>query len=168
MILRVKNNLASIGAWKKQSEGLSEISRGSSEATPPEPDQNKSSIPEGCQSDVFFLMRNFWHPFRVLGFCDRLPGVSAAPQPPANFWQSFGLRHGMRAAEAQAEGKKKITPWWRTLKTSGELNPKYPGGVAAQSKLLKAEGHEIIPGKGKKAPRLKCDESSVYCFGGTK
>lgn len=35
------------------------------------------------------------------------------------------------------------TPWWRTLKTGGEINPKYPGGVAAQKKLLRAEGHRF-------------------------
>ena len=35
------------------------------------------------------------------------------------------------AAEAEAEGKKRITPFWRTLKTGGEVNPKYPGGVKA-------------------------------------
>jgi alkylated DNA nucleotide flippase Atl1 len=68
------------------------------------------------------------------------------------------------AAEAQAEGKKRITPWWRTLKTGGELNPKYPGGIVAQSKLLKAEGHQIMPGKGKKAPRMNCDDGILCRF----
>src|ERR1700722_8613220 len=33
------------------------------------------------------------------------------------------------AAEAEAAGRKRITPWWRTVKSGGELNPKYPGGV---------------------------------------
>jgi hypothetical protein len=47
------------------------------------------------------------------------------------------------AEEAAAEGKKKITPYWRTLKTGGEINPKYPGGVPALKKLLAAEGHKI-------------------------
>ncbi len=36
------------------------------------------------------------------------------------------------------------TPYWRTLKTGGELNAKYPGGVEAQKALLEAEGHNII------------------------
>ena len=54
------------------------------------------------------------------------------------------------AEEAYASGTKDITPWWRTLKTGGELNPKYPGGTAEQEARLKAEGHIIIPGKGKK------------------
>ena len=35
------------------------------------------------------------------------------------------------------------TPYWRTLKAGGELNPKYPGGVAAQREKLEAEGHSI-------------------------
>ena len=48
------------------------------------------------------------------------------------------------AAEAQAEGEKRVTPWWRTVKTGGELNPKYPGGVKAQARLLRAEGRTIV------------------------
>lgn len=36
------------------------------------------------------------------------------------------------------------TPWWRTLKANGELNPKYPGGVKAQKEKLEAEGHTVI------------------------
>jgi alkylated DNA nucleotide flippase Atl1 len=58
------------------------------------------------------------------------------------------------AEEARAEGFKRITPWWRVLKEGGKLNPKYPGGVAAQSKLLKAEGHKLVPGKGKQPPKV--------------
>src|SRR5437016_1787831 len=48
------------------------------------------------------------------------------------------------AAEAEAEGAKRITPYWRTLKNGGELNAKYPGGVGALRKLLIAEGHKIV------------------------
>ncbi len=53
------------------------------------------------------------------------------------------------AMEDAAEGKKKITPYWRTLKTGGALNPKYPGGIEEQRKHLESEGHTIIQ-KGKK------------------
>lgn len=48
------------------------------------------------------------------------------------------------AAEDEAEGKKHFTPFWRTLKTGGEINPKYPGGAAAVAKRLRAEGHKLI------------------------
>jgi alkylated DNA nucleotide flippase Atl1 len=51
--------------------------------------------------------------------------------------------------EREQQGKKNITPYWRTLKTEGELNPKYPGGVEEQKKRLEAEGHRIIR-KGKR------------------
>ena len=47
------------------------------------------------------------------------------------------------AAEAESAGRKRITPYWRTLKTGGELNPKYPGGPVALEKKLRAEGHSI-------------------------
>ena len=53
------------------------------------------------------------------------------------------------ANEAAAEGKKRITPYWRTLKTGAEINPKYPGGIDAITKLLRSEGHTIIR-KGKR------------------
>jgi alkylated DNA nucleotide flippase Atl1 len=65
------------------------------------------------------------------------------------------------AEEAYASGVKDITPWWRTLKTGGELNPKYPGGTAEQEARLKVEGHTIIPGKGKKPPVVKDYEKKL-------
>jgi hypothetical protein len=48
------------------------------------------------------------------------------------------------AAEAEAEGAKRITPFWRTLKLGGEVNPKYPGGADGVAKRLRAEGHKTI------------------------
>ncbi|MFM9960841.1 MAG: hypothetical protein ACKV2Q_06410 [Planctomycetaceae bacterium] len=53
------------------------------------------------------------------------------------------------ADEAEIEGTKRITPYWRTLKTGGELNPKFPGGVDALKVRLEAEGHRVVA-KGKK------------------
>lgn len=47
------------------------------------------------------------------------------------------------AAEAEAAGAARITPYWRTLKSGGELNPKYPGGINELRKRLTAEGHRI-------------------------
>ena len=48
------------------------------------------------------------------------------------------------AAWASSQRSGDETPYWRTLKADGELNPKYPGGVAAQKEKLEAEGHVII------------------------
>ena len=65
------------------------------------------------------------------------------------------------AEEAAAEGKKNITPYWRTLKSGGELNEKYPGGVESQAARLRAEGHTIEPAKGKKPPKIKDFEGAL-------
>lgn len=48
------------------------------------------------------------------------------------------------AAWASYQRTEEETPYWRTLKANGELNPKYPGGVEAQKEKLEAEGHTII------------------------
>jgi hypothetical protein len=47
------------------------------------------------------------------------------------------------AVEGEATGKARGTPWWRTLKTGRELNPKYPGGLEEQARRLRAEGHGV-------------------------
>ncbi len=47
------------------------------------------------------------------------------------------------AAEQQQNGKKNITPYWRTLKAEGCLNDKYPGGIDIQKQLLEGEGHTV-------------------------
>jgi hypothetical protein len=48
------------------------------------------------------------------------------------------------ADEAAAEGANRITPYWRTLKSGGEVNPKYPGGVAVLKRQLQSEGHKVV------------------------
>ena len=53
------------------------------------------------------------------------------------------------AEEQRQKGVKAITPYWRTLKTGGVINPRYPGGVEGQRKLLEKEGHKVIQ-KGRK------------------
>lgn len=53
------------------------------------------------------------------------------------------------AAWASYQRQEYKTPYWRTLKANGELNPKYPGGVEFQKSMLEAEGHTIIE-KGRK------------------
>lgn len=65
------------------------------------------------------------------------------------------------AEEDMAEGKKDITPYWRTMKGRGELNEKYPGGVTAQAAKLKAEGHTIENNKAGKPKRVKDWENKL-------
>ena len=56
----------------------------------------------------------------------------------------FAMIAAHAAHEELEEGKKRITPYWRTLKSHGEINLKYPGGVEAQKRRLETEGHKVI------------------------
>jgi len=62
------------------------------------------------------------------------------------------------AEEARKEGAGNITPYWRTLKSNGVINEKYPGGVETQKRLLRKEGHKIIR-KGKKCVVVDFDKN---------
>jgi len=62
------------------------------------------------------------------------------------------------AEEEREKGEKNITPYWRTLKTGGMINEKYPSGVEAQKKLLEKEGHKVIQ-KGKKCVVVDYEKS---------
>jgi hypothetical protein len=65
------------------------------------------------------------------------------------------IRIAAEAAEEDAsKGKAKIAPYWRVVKEDGSLNPKFPGGVKRQAEKLRAEGHRIVPGAGKRPPRV--------------
>ena len=57
--------------------------------------------------------------------------------------------HAAEETAAGGRSRARITPYWRTLKTGGELNAKYPGGVAQLRKRLAAEGHRVVA-KGKR------------------
>jgi len=48
------------------------------------------------------------------------------------------------AEEVSKEGKSLDIPYWRTLKTDGFLNEKYPGGQEAHKRLLEAENFRVI------------------------
>jgi alkylated DNA nucleotide flippase Atl1 len=65
------------------------------------------------------------------------------------------------AEEDAAAGRKDITPYWRTLKSKGELNEKYPGGTKRQSERLRKEGHTIVRSKGKRPPTIKDFEKKL-------
>jgi alkylated DNA nucleotide flippase Atl1 len=65
------------------------------------------------------------------------------------------LRIVAEVAEEDARaGSAEITPYWRVVKDDGSLNPKFPGGVELQAERLRAEGHRIVAGAGKKPPRV--------------
>ena len=55
------------------------------------------------------------------------------------------------------------TPYWRTLKSNGELNAKYPNGVEAQKDRLEAEGHIVIE-KGRTNKRYYVKDYEKFLF----
>jgi len=62
------------------------------------------------------------------------------------------------AEENKQKGEANVTPYWRTLKTGGFLNAKYPSGVEEQKKLLEKEGHAVVQ-KGKEYVVLDYEKS---------
>ncbi|MCK6445280.1 MAG: MGMT family protein [Planctomycetes bacterium] len=66
------------------------------------------------------------------------------------------------ADESAAAGERTTTPYWRTLKSGGELNPKYPGGIARQTRLLRGEGHRVE--RDGKAFRVVEHERALFAF----
>ena len=60
-----------------------------------------------------------------------------------------------------SEGKRNITPYWRTVKVGGQLNDKYPGGAEAQSSRLQAEGHTIEPDRNGRPKKVKDFEKAL-------
>ena len=47
-------------------------------------------------------------------------------------------------AHASVERDDNKIPYWRTLKTKGELNEKYPDGIDGQKEMLEVEGHTVV------------------------
>lgn len=67
------------------------------------------------------------------------------------------------AAWASFQRTEDLTPYWRTLKADGELNPKYPGGAQEQKKKLEAEGFVIIK-KGRTNIRYYVKDYEKYMY----
>ena len=65
------------------------------------------------------------------------------------------------AEEDKRSGSKEITPYWRVIRDNGSLNEKFPGGTKGQAEHLRAEGHIVMSGEGKKPPKVKDFEKSL-------
>ncbi len=109
---------------------------------PIEIDEIMRKVPEGKLTTIAQIREILARKHGVTFACPITTGIFA--------WISANA-----AQEATSEGKQNTTPFWRTLKSGGELNEKYPGGTARQATLLRNEGHTIVPGKGKKPPCVK-------------
>jgi len=68
------------------------------------------------------------------------------------------------AEQAAAEGKRTVTPYWRTLKSGGQLNEKYPGGIPGLKKRLESEGHRVLK-RGKRYFVVDFEKSLAFIRG---
>ena len=108
--------------------------------TPKLVDELIRRIPKGKLATVTELRRKLASEFKADVTCPLTTGIF--------------VRIAAEAAEEDREqGRKRITPYWRVVKDDGTFNPKLPGGVAQQTRNLRAEGFEVS-GTGKKAPRV--------------
>ena len=57
------------------------------------------------------------------------------------------------AEEDRANGRARVTPYWRVVKDDGSLNPKFPGGVDNQAQYLRDEGFTL--NRNRKTPRVE-------------
>ncbi len=67
------------------------------------------------------------------------------------------------SAQASCEREDDRIPFWRTLKSDGELNPKYPGGVGYQKEKLASEGHTFTT-KGRKNIRYFVENYENFLY----
>jgi alkylated DNA nucleotide flippase Atl1 len=104
-------------------------------APPLEVDQIMRRIPKGKLITIYEICKELALKYNAKFCCTLTTGI-------------FITIAANAAKEDMDNGKKNVTPYWRTLKMEGVLNDKYPGGIEVQRKFLEKEGFKIIT-KGK-------------------
>ena len=94
-------------------------------------------VPEGKLTTLIEICKKIAEQYHVKGCCTLTAGI-------------FTMTAANAAEEMKAQGKPNDLPYWRTLKSNGELNPKYPGRIEGHAALLEKEGFTILR-KGKRA-----------------
>jgi len=117
--------------------------------TPKLVDELIRKIPRGKLATVSELRRKLAADFKADVTCPLTTGI-------------FVRIAAEAAEEDRAQGRQRITPYWRVVKDDGTFNPKLPGGVAAQTRTLRAEGFEVSTSG--KSPRVKEFEARLVKF----
>ena len=112
---------------------------------PMEVDEMMRKVPEGKLATINEIREALAKKHRATIGCPMTTGI-------------FAWIAAHAAEEQRQEGEKDITPYWRTLKSGGVINAKYPGGVEGQKKLLEREGHKVVQ-KGKKYIVADCEKT---------
>jgi len=92
-------------------------------------------VPKGKLITIVEICKKIAKQHNVKGCCSLTTGI-------------FIMTAANAAEEAAREGQSLDIPYWRTLKSGGFLNPKYPGGQKAHKRLLEQEGYNVVQ-KGK-------------------
>jgi alkylated DNA nucleotide flippase Atl1 len=95
------------------------------------------TVPKGKVITIVEVCRSIAKRHGVQGCCSLTSGI-------------FIMIAANAVEEAAKEGRDLAIPYWRTLKSQGFLNEKYPGGVRGHRRLLEQEGFKVTT-KGKRA-----------------
>ena len=98
---------------------------------PPEVNTLMKRVPKGKLTTINEIRRKLAKKYKTTTACPIVTGIFA--------WISANA-----AEEDIKDGRKKVTPYWRTIKSDGKINEKYPGGISLQKKKLVNEKHEIV------------------------
>ena len=104
-------------------------------------------VPRGKVMTIVEICKHIAKVHRVKGCCSLTTGI-------------FIMTAANATEEAAKQGTDLNIPYWRTLKTDGFLNEKYPGGVETQKRLLEREGFNIC----KKGKNLYVDDYKKFLF----
>ncbi len=133
-ILKLEKNFPCYNALRKM--GVNEGER-IVLANPSEVVREMKKVRKGKLITINEICKKIAKNHRVKGCCSLTTGI-------------FIMTAANAAEKAKGEGRKGLEiPYWRTLKSGGFLNEKYPGGAEAHRQLLENEGYEIKE-KGKK------------------
>jgi 6-O-methylguanine DNA methyltransferase, DNA binding domain len=106
-------------------------------------------VPKGKLVTVSELRRKLARDFRTDVTCPLTTGI-------------FVRIAAEAAEEDRVNGKKRIAPYWRVIKDDGSMNPKLPGGIAQQTRYLRAEGFAVAT-QGK-TPRVQDFDGRLFQF----
>lgn len=93
--------------------------------------ETMKNIPKGKLITIVEICKRISKAHGVEDCCSLTPGI-------------FIMTAANAVEEAAKEGKNLGIPYWRTLKTGGFLNEKFPGGIEAHKRLLESEGHHVL------------------------
>ena len=115
---------------------------------PPEVDEFMKKIPKGKLSTINHIREALATRHHATIACPMTTGIFA--------WIAANA-----SEEAKACGVKRVTPYWRTLKSDGSLNDKYPEGAEVQAQHLLDEGIGI-DFKNPEKPKVKNFEKYLF------